>query len=367
MWTKHPLFLLVPFSFWLVGNNYAFGYPSMVRHGYTTCATCHVNSSGGGSLRAYGKFVAGETMGVFNTSANAWPWIKEPVEKERFFISFFGRTVQTLIDNPKIKRGDLKKMQADIEAAYEYKRYVATITVGPRLDSASETLESESDFFVRRFYVGRQAMKYSMKVGMFFPEFGIYMPNHNLPTRKGLFFNHNQETWIAQASRFSRTFDYTAAYLLGVKDSSVEDMSGYSGTIAYKSGSSRYGVSGFLMEHKDNDRKNTAISGFATVGYHGLGYTMIEVAKKSVTSAFGKQTDSLVGFLESGWEVYKGLVPYFIYEYTKNETFDTLNHSPGLGLQLGIVTHFEIMAQASKTYSPSGEGYALFSMFNIYF
>jgi hypothetical protein len=30
-------------------------YPWMIRHGYTSCATCHVDPSGGGMLTSYGR------------------------------------------------------------------------------------------------------------------------------------------------------------------------------------------------------------------------------------------------------------------------------------------------------------------------
>lgn len=369
MTSKNTLYLRLIFFIFAasVAEQKVLAYPSMVRHGYTTCITCHFNASGGGNLRAYGKYVAGEVMGYKNDSGSAWQWMKKPEEDERFLIGFFGRTAQTYFENEQVRRADFRKMQADIEVSFDYKEYVATATFGPRLDSANQDSQYSSDMFVRRFYVGKQQKNYSVKAGLFFPEYGLNMPNHNLPTRKGLFFNHNQEPWTAQASYFTPTFDYTVAYLEGAFQTQAEDMFGYSGTIAYKTGAARYGVSAIQFTHPDSDRTNSSLSAFATVGYQNVGYTLVEIASKSVVNALGVSTDSMLGFIESGWEIRKGVVPYFIYEFTKNVTSDTLNHAPGVGIQFGPVTHIEIMAQASRTLSPVGDGYALFSMFNFYF
>ena len=345
----------------------AMAFPNMVRHGYTTCVTCHFNTSGGGSLRSYGKFVAGETMGVFNSSESALPWIKKPVEDEVYAISYMGRMVQTLFDTPQLRRGDLRKMQSDIEAAIEYETWTALMTAGPRLDSAIEGEQSKSQLFIRRFYAGKQAMNYSVKVGKFFPEYGINLPNHNIPTRKGLFFNHNLEPWILQGSYFTPTFDFTAAHIRGVKNTTYEGQVGYSGTIAYKTGSMRFGVSRLYWWLPESPKESGSTSLFGTIGYESKGYTLLEVAKKKVTNLRGHDSESKLGYLESGWEVYKGLIPYINWEYTRNITTQAYASSPGVGIQMGPATHFELIGQIAKLYTDSGNGYSVYSMLNVYF
>jgi hypothetical protein len=42
------------FLFFLVTSSKLFAYPQNIAHGYTSCATCHVNPSGGGRTNAYG-------------------------------------------------------------------------------------------------------------------------------------------------------------------------------------------------------------------------------------------------------------------------------------------------------------------------
>ncbi len=348
-------------------SNSVFAFPNMIRHGYTTCMTCHYNASGGGSLKAYGKFVAGETMGFFASSENAMPWIKEPTEDEKYTISFLGRVVQAQFDTPQLTRSELKKMQADVEFAFDYNSWIGLVTVGPRLDSAAEPDEFKTDFFLRRFYLGKETLDYSFKIGKFFPEYGLNLPNHNVPTRKGLFFNHNHEPWNAQASWFTTTFDITASYLKGFHGSQYEKMDGYASTIAYKYQTMRFGLSRIQYKHEDNPKENVASSAFATLGYDHTGYLLVEYAKKSVINAKSKETKNNVGYLEAGWEFHKGFIPYFFWEYNDNTTTNSKAETVGIGTQFAPWTHFELVGQAGKLFTSNGDGYSIFSMLNVYF
>jgi hypothetical protein len=210
-------------------------------------------------------------------------------------------------------------------------------------------------------------MNYSIKAGKFFPEFGLNLPNHNVPTRKGLFFNHNQEPHTIQGSYFTPTFDFTAAHIRGAKDTQFAKMAGLAGTVAYKRGSTRVGISEIYYNYLGGPQESMATSMFATVGYFSKGYTMFEGARKRVKNARKIKTDTNVGYLESGWEVYKGFIPYLNWEYTKNVTLKSRSHSPGLGVQLGLITHVELIAQYQRLYTPQGDGWAVYSMLNAYF
>lgn len=356
----------------------AYAFPNMIRHGYTTCLTCHYNASGGGTLRDYGKYVAGETMGFLNTSDSALGWIKKlpgdqtgVVEPERYSVSFLGRTVQYLFDLPQQKTAELKKMQADVEAAFDINTWIGLITAGPRLDSVNigpktDSTTTKTDIFLRRYFVGKQDLNYSVKIGKFFPEYGINLPNHNVPTRKSMFFNHNQEPYALQASYFTTTFDYTLAYIRGTRESSFANKKGASGTLAYKNESSRFGVSSILYK-AEGLAKDSGTSLFATIGYGGLGYTMFEVARKNQTNTAGKVTSNNYAYLESGWELSKGLIPFFAWQYSNNVTTHYYDHRPTIGVQFAPITHFEVIAQAAKLYTTQGNGYSLYSMFNVYF
>jgi hypothetical protein len=335
-------------------------FPNMVRHGYTTCITCHYNASGGGSLTSYGKYIAGETLGTFNNYETALGWLKKPAEygernkslADSYVLAFLGRVVQYQFETESTKgdqkRRDLKVMQADLEAAVDYNDWVALITGGPRVASSIEGEEENSDLFIRRWYVGHQAINHSIKAGKFFPEYGINLPNHNNVTRKELFFNHNQEPMTVQASYYTPSFDVNVSLIKGNKGTILDETQGYVSTIAYKQGSSRFGVS--HLKATDSPRVEQSTSLFGTVGYGEFGYTLFEGAKKTKVSNRNTETVKYIGYVESGWEVKNGVIPFLNWEFVKDETAEVTSHSPGVGLQFTPWTHFELVTQYQRLF-----------------
>jgi hypothetical protein len=368
----HKFIVLISFLFFIINSQNVQAFPNMVRHGYTTCVTCHYNASGGGSLTSYGKYIAGETLGTFNNSETALPWLTKPAEYEdknkefgqSYVVAFMGRGVQYQFDTDTLKRVDRRFMQADLEGAIDYKDWVALLTVGPRLDSKADGQE-DTDLFVRRWYVGRQELNYSIKAGQFFPEYGIYLPNHNAATRRRLFFNHDQEPHTIQASYFTPSFDFTVARLSGRRGTVIANQNGYSSTVAYKSGSSRFGVS--MLKVTDDPKISQSTSFYGTLGYGTYGYTLFEVAKKQITNIRENKTENTLGYVESGWEVYNGVIPFVNWEFDRNDTAETLYHAPGIGLQFTPWTHTELWTQYARTYTPGSNGYSIYTMLNVYF
>ena len=348
----------------------AFAYPSMARHGYTTCVTCHYNPSGGGILTPYGKFIAGELLGTFNDSSSALPWLVEPKEDPLFVGTILARGAQTQFDTPQVKRRDLRRMQLDFEGGFVHDGWQLLAAVGPRLDSAIEGKQEKNQIAARRFWAGKVELNYAVRVGKFFPEYGINHYNHNIPTRKGLYFNHNEEPYNIQASYFSETFDYTVAGLKGIEDTQLENKKGYSGTIACKIGTTtRVGVSKIYMS---DDETNTGANGvFGQMGYLEKGYVLAEFDIKKKTNARERQTEERVGYFENGWEIYKGINPYVAYEYSNNVTTEAIVKTPEIGLQLHPMTHIEVIMQAGKSYMViAGEDQTAtsgFIMVNLFF
>jgi hypothetical protein len=345
-------------------------FPSLVRHGYSSCSTCHYSPSGGGILTPYGKFVAQELLGTFNDSQSPMAWLVKPAETSGFVANVFSRSVQAHFDTPSVQRSAFRKMQLDLEGGWaDLNGWQALATVGPRLDSAIEGESEPSTIDVRRFWVGRVTAEYAFRVGKFFPEYGLNQPNHNVPTRKGLFFNHNEEPMTAQGSIFSDSFDFTLGLIKGEDKTQLEGRQGYSTTVAYKFQTLRVGAS--RLATKGSGKSSEANGIFGQFGYMGTGYTLVEVDEKKVSNQLGKTIKSQVAYVESGWEVYKGLVPYLGLEYTKNFQTDLIITSPQIGSQITLYTHTELVLQAGYSkISIRGEKQSAknaLAMFNIYF
>ena len=358
----------------LVANS-AHAFPTLTRKGYTSCATCHYNPSGGGALTSYGKYVAQEVYGMFNDSSTAIPFMvmpkydvgsfDEPVVVAQGMI----RGVQVLSDSSKVRTYKTNRMQLDLELGLAKNGWQALTTVGPRLDSSIPGDNEKKTIELRRWWVGRVVLEYAVRAGEFMPEFGIYHPNHNIPTRRGLYFNHNEEPQIVQATKFSDTFDYTLGYLKGSKKTEIEDQKGLVATVAYKTGMSRYGTS--LMRVKSSEKEDTAGGVFAQVGHDQHYYLLFEADRKEVKRDREIKRSNL-GYAELGWEFGKAISTYLNYEYTNALDEGRIVSSPGIGLLFYPITHTEIQVQAGRRYSRSSEyggskSYSGFVMANIYF
>lgn len=341
----------------------------MVKHGYTTCVTCHYDPSGGGALKSYGKFVAGELLGAFNTSENALPWLVKPTEDAHFIASFLSRGVQSYVNTPRVQRADFRKMQADIEGGYTYNEWLGLAAIGPRLDSLSDG-QNKSDIIVRRYFAGYMSLNFAVRAGKFFPEYGINYYNHNIPTRKGLYFDHNQEPNTLQASYFSDAgFDAHLALLKGNKETKLDGKKGFSSTLTYSAGTTRSGIS--HMNMRDSSSRTNSSGAYSQIGYLKKGYTLVEVDRKETVNIKGHRTTENLGFIESGWEVIHAVNAFVSVEYSSNLTTKVVMKTPYIGLQIHPITHTEIIAQLGKTYATvSGKtesGIAAFAMFNVYF
>lgn len=357
----------------LVASLKSFAFPNNIRHGYTNCFTCHFNQRGGGALNSYGKYVAGETQGTFNTYETALPWLTAPkdmnsTDKDEYVVAFLGRWAKV---KQKSENFELEKdisMQSDIETAFNFKNWIGLLTFGQRLDSYNPSKgEKKDDLFVRRYYVGRQTENYSIRIGKFFPEFGINLPNHNLNTRKGLYWNYTQEQGVAEASYFSKYLDVSAAFINGREETLFEEKNGFSSTISLKYKSNKVGLSIIDMQDTKDESAENAMSLFGMFGYAKKGYTLAEFVQKNSISSFGTETQSNLGYVESGWEVYKGVIPYLNWQFNENVTSESYAHDSGLGLQFLPFTHFEVNFQYFKTFFAQGTSETYYSTLNVYF
>lgn len=366
--------ILISLSLFFIAES-SFAFPNNIRHGYTSCYNCHFNQRGGGALNSYGKYLAGETQGTFNTYESALPWLSPPkdmeagpTDKDEYVVAFLGRWAKV---NTKVGEVETEReisMQSDIESAFNFKSWIGLLTFGQRLDSYNPAKgQRKEDLFIRRYYVGRQTEEYSIRVGQFMPEFGINLPNHNLKTRGGLYWGPNQEQGVIQASYFAKYLDVSASYIQGREDTVFEEKNGFSATASLKYKANKVGFSIIDMQGIEDDSKENAMSLFGMFGYADSGYTLAEFVQKTKTRSNGNETESRLGYLESGWELYKGIIPYVNWQFFENVTIESYSHDTGFGLQFLPLTHFEINFQYFKSYFATGTAETYYTTLNVYF
>ena len=122
----------------------AHAYTWMVRHGYSGCAPCHQDPSGGGILTAYGRAVSGEVL--YSRYGKATPGEADPLSD--FMLGAFplpewlmlggDARLMTLKDKPQDveTRNYTFLMQADFEAALNIHHVLASASIGYAEDGA---------------------------------------------------------------------------------------------------------------------------------------------------------------------------------------------------------------------------------------
>lgn len=177
-------------------------FPQMVMKGYTNCAACHVNTSGGGLLTTYGR--------TMNESVElpipSWLQIGGDV-----------RMLQQYVETVAFERRQFILMQADLEVGVltEHVQVVGTVGREPYTEG----------LFSRRHYAQFKAGNNYLRVGKLFRTYGIRWPDHYLFVRKDLGmdagteayraeFAHVAEKWEANVSAGEEGYDGRVGYVL---------------------------------------------------------------------------------------------------------------------------------------------------------
>jgi len=335
------LFKKIMFFALLWSNSPAFSFPATTRLGYTNCSSCHVSPTGGGALSDYGRMIAGEALSTYSSP-----------EEERIFYGFVGAT--PFDDYVKfggdsryvyIQAGDYRRgfwMQNDLEAAVFLNSHLAVVgSIGSYADYQDYTLES------RRNYVLLTLNDYmSVRVGRFFPAYGIMVEDHTTATRSALGFNEGQESYNFELAFKHEYGELFITPMLG-SEGNVKmrsegyvvqgDQKGFAGRAAlYLGKSSLAGVSLLALQKLTPGGGYRAAAGaFGILGITEQLYSLLEVdAIKS------DDTDTQVVALgQLGYEAVKGL--HLLAQYQRYPNEDEI----GAKLQWFWRPHFEYAAQ----------------------
>lgn len=181
-------------------------FPSNVRLGYTTCAACHVNPSGGGVLTPYGRMSSAELMstwgkkdeaellhGLINTSDNL------DIGGDFQHVSYnLGGYEDEFV------------MQRELEVAVNFRRkfFIA-------VSSGLYGREPEAPEMRRTYLMATNLWdNWTLKLGRFFPAFGI-MSSEHLYLYRSRYFNQGRETYNAEVMFRNKLLELTATKIFG--------------------------------------------------------------------------------------------------------------------------------------------------------
>jgi hypothetical protein len=372
----------------LVASN-AFAFPEMIRAGYVNCVACHVSPNGGGVLNAYGRESTQavlSTWGGENESRPFYGLFSQPdwIDTQAYF-----RGVQQAQNTSTLSEGHFWFMQADAEGAVKFggeKKWTADLTVGISPDVLNGVqVPGSSPFISRRQYLMYQLTDTTtVRAGKFLADYGVYFPDHTIPTRQGIGFDEGMETYNLEYSYAGEEYSGALTADFGrIDDPSLDIDKGVALTGARALGdNSKIGLSGFYGQENSNDRE--LVGPYALLGFTRHFYFIGEADFQFTQPNGATSTRGIASFERLGYEVVQGFHVYwmeetYVYDFDGNFNPTTVNPMYGImsnrlvgtgpGLYWYPRPHFYFQFEAQQQYIPglsSAQTYG-FLVASIYF
>lgn len=346
------------------------GFPEMVRHGYSNCISCHVSPTGGGVLTQYGRELSREVLssrGSEGESDFAYRAVRPPS-----WLNLGGdlRGMGYYRDTPRFSQGQLTLMQADLEAAMTYKKLTAVGTLGyqnsPRIPSIKDSLIS------RRHYLNyRPTDELSIRAGRFQAAYGINLPDHAVTTKRGLGWNESTETYNFETAWIGELFNLYVTGVLGRPD--APELNREQGVAMVSSvsfdNSSKVGMSYFYGANSLGGRHLTGP--FGVLGFSPHFFLLVEFDFQSLrSSSFSVNSQfGFVNYQRLDYEFVQGFHGYLTQELSRLNfsDSDSLSKIFGIGIQYFPRPHFELNLSWQIQTHALRVGYADFAFLMLHF
>ncbi len=348
----------------LIFTSVSYGFPHMVRHGYTSCTSCHVAPRGGNMMTQYGRAMSKELLSTWSyegeEQVHYGAFDKTP---DWFRIGGDFRAAQVHNRTEQVTIGRFIEMQEQIEVAAKYNSTWLNIT------GSSDTLQESRPWSISRFYLMTQVNdQINVRVGRFIPRFGVNTPEHILSTRGPVGFGFQTERDTLELTYTDEKWDYSLALTRGQLANDSKSSGVYS-QFNYSFGNhDRFGLS---YEQKSEGDKASALGIHGIVGLSKKFYLVSDTVRRYSESTGGQSKTGLFHFTKLGFEMEKGIHILLIGDLRKDDLSqnELASRLFGLGMTLYPRPHFEVQGIFAKRKRPSlsdqDEDYA-WMMFHFY-
>lgn len=267
--------------------------------------------------------------------------IKEEKMPEWLMIGGDLRSVQTLRNTPTLTEAKYIPMGEDIEAAVKVKQVTVDLEFGKIEEPGHARFGSR-----RYFAMYNVTDEWTARVGRFYPQFGLAIPDHYVSTRRSLGFDEGQERNSAEVAWNGENYSafLTASQTPGEFDPSQRE-TGYAAQINKNLGdSSKAGASVWYGASDQTTREIAAVHGI--LGFSKKLFLLTEFDHQWMTT---KSSDSaqngFFAYNRLGYELTKGLILFGQAEYgqVNLSAGNTAGDAYGPGLQFFPRPHFEFM------------------------
>jgi hypothetical protein len=335
------LAMLLLFTF----SSAAHAFLENLRHGYTSCSTCHYNRQGGGFTTAYGQALGEEIMFMKRDSHEELK--EEDFSKDKWFRAGTDlRALQILKDDPEKTKAVFIPMQADAHALFLLPRTQAQITYGAK--STNSFGKRKTEWLVRAYHVDFAALdSIHLKAGKFLPPFGLPLIEHNLLIKKELGFDQNQESlnYLLTAAHENLAYDF---YRFEKSVEGQDTVRGYGGQFRFYI-LDHHMIS--ISHHSSEKQKKYGLSGFISIPWQQSAL-MLEADESFVSEERGRAY-----FARYLIEPRQGFKPYVQVEGFNPNIQNSENEIQGwaAGLQLLPANHWDVMGQLGQNRMGSGD------------
>lgn len=348
----------------------AYSFPEMVRHGYFSCTACHFSPTGGGTLTPYGRVLSSELMTTWGNEKSAeflHGAVKTP---EWLHMGGDVRSLQYYVNNASIEKADFFLMQADLQPVLQFGKWVFSAALG----IVKQPRDIDNNKFMSRSYYALYQIRdeLSVRLGRFFPAFGLMTPDHIRLTRQGLGFNQGQETQNLEVAYANENFEIigTAINRRFNQNADVREQGGVLTAALAVGSKSKVGTSFYKTEQESIKRDIAGI--WSILHLNEKFYFMNDWAAQSLFQKTSQsKTQNILFFNELGYEWSKGVTPYVIYERSqdvqriaRDMTFENL----GLGIHLMPYSHFDFKLeyQNRSDKDPKSTSHTAFLLMHYY-
>ncbi len=315
----------------------AWAYPQLIRHGYTSCTTCHVSPRGGGVLTAYGRALGKEILSAWSYEGEEnWHFGALPEETVPDWLHVGGdfRVLQSHVKNQQMTRGRFITMQEQVELAAKIKNIWLSVA------AASDTTKESRPWFLPQFYLMTSLWeKVQVRIGRFVPRFGVNMAEHILSTRAAIGFGYQAERDTLEALYQEENWDLSIASTFN-QTRDKQEAQGFYGQANYSfSSKDRVGLS---VERKTKNQEVTSISGHVLWGLTEKLYLITDTVWQQ--RRLQQLEEGIFHFAQLGYELEKGLHFFLLEDFSKQNISrpSSSQNQYGLGFTFFPRPHWEI-------------------------
>jgi hypothetical protein len=337
---------LIVMSFFSAGNALQ-AFPEFAGDGYFSCTSCHVSSSGGDVVTAYGRSFAEEKLAWSAYEGEAMPLHSAKATPSWLLLGGHSRWIQIHYEDEKSKEGRFFNMQRSLDFGVQHAGFFTYLTVTQERENTWDY--KKDSLLLERFLVRYDVLEsLSVRYGLLTPKFGLNVVDHNAYVRSKAGFGPGSEEGLTEVTWFSEYIEVNLSHSTSVPsndryiphEKSETNNHTYFNSSVFLAEKHRISLSGLQRKTKESMQTGADLSSVLTLG-ETFRYAAEASQLKTDTNGDVSTTSSLYSQLTL-WTV-KGVYPGLRYEQYTEKSDLSLGRGDKIALNLTVHPrpHFE--------------------------